>query len=88
MDDVLLGVAGPGGCESVAFRCRCIGGHGPDDAHSCDCGGSWRGEGDTETFEVVSYPVVDLPDYLSAVLATGGGVKRGGIRWPLEVDGG
>lgn len=76
------------GCSATAFRCHCQGGHGPDEPHACDCGGSWRGEGDT--FEVVSFPhdpvteALGLPPEVGALLA--GGVRRGGIRWPILAE--
>lgn len=70
-------------CDAVAFRCTCNGNHKPTDIHTCNCGGSWRGEADTETFEVITLPIIGLPP--SALLA--GGVRRDGIRWPLHTNG-
>ena len=82
-DEVLLGVATPAGCEASAWRCSCQGGHRPDSAHSCDCGGSWRGDGDT--FEVVALPRVPVADFAAALvdIVASSGVRRGGIRWPI-----
>lgn len=30
--------------------------HEPETAHSCHCGGEWRGTFNTSTFEIVAYP--------------------------------
>ena len=89
MDEVLLGVSAPVGCEAAVSRCRCSGDPGHAPPHACECGGSWTGEGDT--FQVVNWPNDPLASELGlsseVVGRMLGGVRRGGIRWPIEGDG-
>lgn len=43
-------------CDAVEAGCRCVlPVHGDDVAHECDCGGSWKGEGDD--YRVLAWPV-------------------------------
>lgn len=75
-------------CGVEVSRCQCMREPGHEPPHRCDCGGAWTGEG--YTFQVVAFPPdpvvaeLGLPPVVGALLA--GGVRRGGIRWPLPGD--
>lgn len=50
-------------CTAAAAHCRCGRLDGHDGPHSCQdrsCGGMWHGDIDTETFEVVRFPMAGM----------------------------
>jgi hypothetical protein len=57
-------------CDAEAANCRCRepAGHYPGSPHACPCTASWRGDIDTDSFEVVRLP----PPVPIAYLADGG----------------
>ena len=78
-------------CDATAGPCRCREPAGHEPPHVCadreSCGGSWTGEYGTPSFQVVTYPRSELAEVLglpvSVVAALAGGIRRGGIRWPI-----
>lgn len=89
-DEVLLGVAAPSSdvCGVAVFRCQCVRVPGHEPPHGCDCGGAWTGEG--AAFAPVTLPhdpllaELGLPASVAGVLY--GGVRRGGVRWPIPPE--
>jgi hypothetical protein len=51
-------------CTGAAFHCHCMllipEGTMHEQPHRCCCGGSWRGEPDTDSFEVIKQPDLDF----------------------------
>lgn len=48
-------------CGARAAACRCVLEPGHFGPHACNetCGGSWRGEFGTDSFEVIAFPSVE-----------------------------
>jgi hypothetical protein len=65
MSEAVSEVTGVVLCAAEAHSCRCREpvGHESESPHLCPCGGAWRGEYETASFEVVSLlPLIPQPD--------------------------